>query len=56
MSLRRVGARRVQFLCEPKDRSFKMTTSGAGRIQTSIKGEAVRCEEACADQSKMAAT
>jgi hypothetical protein len=43
-------------VCEPKPRSFKMTTSGAGQIQTSIKGEAVRCEEACADQSKMAAT
>src|SRR6516225_7724383 len=31
--------------------SSKMTRSGAGRIQTSIKGEAVRCEGALADQS-----
>jgi hypothetical protein len=52
--LRNMGAaRRVS---EPKIGSSKMTRSGAGRIQTSIKGEAVRCEGGLAGQRKTAAT
>ena len=54
--LRRVGACRASLASEPRRGFAKMTTSGAGGIQTSIKGEAVRCEGASADQRKMAAT
>jgi len=54
--LRRVGAGRAPLVSEPRRGFANMTTSGAGRIQTSIKGEAVRCEGAWADQRKMAAT
>src|SRR5215475_9787419 len=43
--LRRVGACRAPLASEPRRGFAKMTTSGAGGIQTSIKGEAVRCEE-----------
>jgi hypothetical protein len=39
----------------PNDGSCKMTRSGAGRIETSIKGEAVRCEGGLAGQRKTAA-
>jgi hypothetical protein len=54
--LRRVGACRAPLASEPQRGFAKMTRSGAGGIQTSIKGEAVRCEGTSADQRKMAAT